>query len=76
MRCLVTAGKHVNNIRAIARQPTIITIEELLGPVFFVGSAPGRISGIERVQLLVGRQFCTGMLEEGPERRKLKNLHC
>jgi hypothetical protein len=30
MRCLVTAGKHVNNIRAIARQPPITTIEKLL----------------------------------------------
>jgi hypothetical protein len=38
---LVTAGKHVNNIRAIARQPPITTIEERLGAVFSVGSAPG-----------------------------------
>jgi hypothetical protein len=33
-------AKHVNNIRAIARQPPIITIEGLLDAVFFVGSAP------------------------------------
>jgi hypothetical protein len=39
MHCLVTAGKHVNNIRALARQPPITTIE-LLGAVFSVGSAP------------------------------------
>jgi hypothetical protein len=41
MRCLVTVGKHVNNVLAIARQPSISTIEELLGTVFVVGSAPG-----------------------------------
>jgi hypothetical protein len=41
MRCLVTAGKHINNIQAIARQPPITTIEELLRAVFSVGSAPG-----------------------------------
>jgi hypothetical protein len=39
MCCLVTAGKHVNNIRAIARQPPI-TVEGLLEAVFSVGSAP------------------------------------
>jgi hypothetical protein len=40
MRCLVTAGKRVSNIRAIARQPPITTIEGLLEAVFTVGSAP------------------------------------
>jgi hypothetical protein len=40
MHCLVTAVKHVNNILAIARQPPIRTIEELLGAMFFVGSSP------------------------------------
>jgi hypothetical protein len=28
------------------------------------------------VQLIVGRQFCTGILKEGLECGKLKNLHC
>jgi hypothetical protein len=36
---LVTAGKHVNNVPDIARQPSIITIEGLLEVVFSVGSA-------------------------------------
>jgi hypothetical protein len=56
-RCLVTAGKHVNNIQAIVRQPAI-TIIELLGAVFSVWSAwgyitrtSGRLRGIERAQL-------------------------
>jgi hypothetical protein len=40
MRCLVTASKHVNDIRIIVRQPPITTIEELLEAVFSVGSAP------------------------------------
>jgi hypothetical protein len=34
MRCLIAAGKHVNDIRAIVRQPPITTIEKLLGAVF------------------------------------------
>jgi hypothetical protein len=33
-------NKHVNNIRDIARQPPITTIEELLRAVFSVGSDP------------------------------------
>jgi hypothetical protein len=37
MRCLVTAGKHVNIIRAIDREPPIRIIEELL-EVVSVGS--------------------------------------
>jgi hypothetical protein len=39
MHCLATAGKHVNNIRAIARLPPI-TIEKLVEAVFSLGSAP------------------------------------
>jgi hypothetical protein len=39
MRCLVAASKHVNDIRATARQPTITT-EKLLEAVFSVRSAP------------------------------------
>jgi hypothetical protein len=33
-------NKHVNNIRAVTRQPAITTMNELLGAVFSVGSAP------------------------------------
>jgi hypothetical protein len=49
MRCLVVAGKHVNDIRGIARQPLITVAEKLLEAVFSVGSAPrlrtpGRLS--------------------------------
>jgi hypothetical protein len=37
---LVAVGKHVNDIRAIARQLPIITTEKLLEVVFFVKTAP------------------------------------
>jgi hypothetical protein len=39
MRCLVTAGKHVNKILAIVRQPPVTAVEGLLEAVFSVGSA-------------------------------------
>jgi hypothetical protein len=39
--CLAMISKHVNDIQAIARQPPIARIEELLGVVFSVGSALG-----------------------------------
>jgi hypothetical protein len=39
MRCLVVGGKHVSDIRAVARQPPITTIEKLLEAVFGVGSS-------------------------------------
>jgi hypothetical protein len=39
MRYLVTASKHVKNIRTIAKQPPIPTIEKLLEAVFSVSSA-------------------------------------
>jgi hypothetical protein len=45
MCCLVTAGKHVYNIRAIARQSPIITIEELVAAISCVGCAPRLYSG-------------------------------
>jgi bifunctional ADP-heptose synthase (sugar kinase/adenylyltransferase) len=38
--CLVTADEHVNNNRAIARQPPVTTLEGLLVAVFSVGSVP------------------------------------
>jgi hypothetical protein len=34
------ASKHVNNIRVIARQPPITTIEKLLEAMFSVGPVP------------------------------------
>jgi hypothetical protein len=37
---LVAAGKHVNDIRAIVKQPPIRTIEGLLETMFSVGSSP------------------------------------
>jgi hypothetical protein len=37
---MVLTGKHVNNIRAIATQPPITTIEGLLEAMSFVGFAP------------------------------------
>jgi hypothetical protein len=38
MHCLVTAGKHINSIRAIARQLPITAVEGSLEVVFSVGS--------------------------------------
>jgi hypothetical protein len=74
MRCLVAAGKHANDMRAIVRQPPITTIEKLLETVFSVGSArgyiartPGRLSKF-RCGIFAG--------QDGPESEKLKNLHC
>jgi hypothetical protein len=63
---LVAAGKHVNDIRAIPRQPPITT-EKLLEAVFSVGSAPRLYSEdprlAERVSLRVGSssEFCKGV---------------
>jgi hypothetical protein len=39
MRCLVAAGKHLDDIQSVARQPPMTTIEGLLDVVFSVGSA-------------------------------------
>jgi hypothetical protein len=54
MRCLVTAGKHVNNIRAIAMEPPIETIEGLLKAVFsldpprgYIARTPGRLRAVQ-----------------------------
>jgi hypothetical protein len=38
-----TAGKHVSDIRAIARQPLVATIGEMLRAVFFFWVRPGAI---------------------------------
>jgi hypothetical protein len=38
------AGKHVNDIRDIARQPSITTTEGLLEVVFSIASTPGLYS--------------------------------
>jgi hypothetical protein len=40
MRYLIMAGKYINNIRTLARQPPIPTIEGLLEAVFSVGFNP------------------------------------
>jgi hypothetical protein len=52
---LVTDGKHVNNIQAIAWQPPITKIQGLLEAVFSVGSVPRLYSEdpspAERVEL-------------------------
>jgi hypothetical protein len=40
MRRLVTVGKHVNSISAIARRPPMTSIDGLLEAVFSVESAP------------------------------------
>jgi hypothetical protein len=40
MRYLVTTGKHVYSIQAIARQPSITAVDGLVESVFSVGSAP------------------------------------
>jgi hypothetical protein len=37
---LIAAGKHVNDIQAVARQPPPTTMEKLLEVVFSVGSSP------------------------------------
>jgi hypothetical protein len=39
MRCLVTAGKHIRNIRTIARQPPITEIKGLMEGAFSFESA-------------------------------------
>jgi hypothetical protein len=44
MRCLVTAGKHFNYTRDIARQPPMTTIERLLQSVFSAGFASAECS--------------------------------
>jgi hypothetical protein len=36
--CFITAGKHIENIRAIGKKPPVRTIEELLETVFSVRS--------------------------------------
>jgi hypothetical protein len=43
MRCLVTAGKHVNNMQAVARHPPIATREGLLldSPRRYIMRIPG-----------------------------------
>jgi hypothetical protein len=54
MRYLVTAAKHMKNIRAIVKQTPITIIEELLESVFSVRSGrgyitrtPGRLSAVQ-----------------------------
>jgi hypothetical protein len=44
---LVMAGKHVNSIRAIARQPPITAVDGLFEAVFSIGCVP-RLHSEER----------------------------
>jgi hypothetical protein len=74
MRCLVTAGKHINDIRDIARQSPIATIEKLLKAVFSVGSAPRLYGGDTRRAELFQLRDIRRTVQ--PERVKLKNIHC
>jgi hypothetical protein len=71
MRCLVAAGKPVNDIWAIARQPPIATIEEQLEAVFSIGSFPGLYRGdpmpAEWVQLRDIRRIVTTWAREAEE---------
>jgi hypothetical protein len=78
MSCLVTTHKHVNSTRAIVRQPSITTIEELLNAVFSVRSAPELYNEDPRPAQRELREFSCGIFagQGGPERGKLKNLHC
>jgi hypothetical protein len=78
IRCSVAAGKHVNNIRAIARKPPITTTGKLLKTVFSVGSAPRLYSKDPRPAELELRKFSYGIFagEGGPEREELKDIHC
>jgi hypothetical protein len=80
MRCFVTTGKHVNDIRAIARQllckrvpaatNTHVTVEKLLDynngkGCFLCVSCRNVISRVSRVaKFIVVRQYCTGGCEE------------
>jgi hypothetical protein len=47
MHCLATADKHINDIRAIARQPPMKTIEGVLEAMFSVESAPAYFSTLK-----------------------------
>jgi hypothetical protein len=54
MHCLIKAGKHVSNIRAIARQPPIEIIDGLLEAVFsvvsfrsYIARTPCRLSALQ-----------------------------
>jgi hypothetical protein len=44
LRCFVAAGKHGNNIRAIAKQPPITTIENCWRRCFLLGLPRGYIA--------------------------------
>jgi predicted benzoate:H+ symporter BenE len=63
MRCLVTAGKHINDIQAIARQPPIIT-EGIWEAVFSVGSAPRLYSEAPRQAESSAVQLSTWLVSE------------
>jgi hypothetical protein len=74
MRCLVSADKHVNDIRAIARQPPITTMEKLLEVVFSVGSAPRLYSeDIRPAEFISVAGYSPDSNDVSTE---LENLHC
>jgi hypothetical protein len=76
-RCFVTVCTHVNNIRAIAKQQPITTIEELLKAAFSVGSAPRPYN--EDPRPAEGDwEFSYGIFagQQRLQRGKLKNLYC
>jgi hypothetical protein len=77
MRCLVTVGKHVNNIRAITRQPPI-TIKELFGAVFSVGSVRSIYNEDPRPTQWNLESSVAGYSPDKKDLRvgKLKNLYC
>jgi hypothetical protein len=63
MRYLVTAGKHISNTRAIARQPPTTEVDGLSEAMFSVRSAPwlyiedarqAECSSVVRFQLGIG----------------------
>jgi hypothetical protein len=72
MSCMEIAGKHVNNIRAIARQPSITTRGTVGGDV----SCRVRPRAIQRGPQAGSRELRVQFGHEEPERRKLKNPYC
>jgi hypothetical protein len=64
MRCLVTVGKHVNDIRAMAKQPPRTKIGGLLEAMFsfcpsrgYIVRIPGRLNTVKCSSWLVSERF-------------------
>jgi hypothetical protein len=60
MHCLVTVRKHFNDIRVLARQPSVTTLEGLLETVFSVGPAPRLYSEDPRPVECSSVELCKG----------------